>query len=52
MSPIHVMYPDAARLEVTRRLHAAGDERRRRLARHRLGLARRRANGGDRSTSW
>jgi len=52
MSPIHAMYPDAAPLEVTRRLRAAGDERRRRLARHRIGLARRRANAGDGPTSW
>jgi hypothetical protein len=34
MNSIYPMYPEAARHEITRRLRAADDERRRRLARH------------------
>ena len=43
MSTIHLMYPDAAHHEITRRLRAADDERRRRLARHSLRSTRRSA---------
>jgi hypothetical protein len=35
MSTVYPMYPEAARHEITRRLRAADDDRRRRLARHR-----------------
>ena len=43
MSTIHLMYPDAARHEITRRLRAADDERLRRLARHSVRSTRRSA---------
>jgi hypothetical protein len=44
MNTIYLMYPEAARHEITRRLRAADDERRGRMARH--SLRSRRAGAG------
>ena len=40
MNTLYLMYPEVARHEIDRRLRAADQQRRRRLARHQLRLAR------------
>ena len=44
MNSSYPIYPDLARLEIDQRLRAAAAERRRRLVRHGVGIARRSAH--------
>ena len=52
MSPSYPMHPEVARLEISQRLRAADDERRRRLARRGLGTARRRSQVRAGQLAW